>query len=282
MGRVAAARSDRADEVRRLKKLVAFDVDGTLIGRDLVITRPVRDAIARMQKAGIAGCLVTGRMYRATLPFARELRFEAPIVCYQGAAVIDPATDEVLHHLVLANDVVRDLIARADADGVHLQLYRNDEYYCEARNRFSDLYASLAMTEPVVVPSLRETFAYSGATKGVVVADAEDAERYAGILSEVFAKRAYVTRSLPEFVEILNAGVDKGDALRLVAERLGAPMEDVVAIGDSWNDAPLLRVAGFSVAMGSAPPALREVANVVVGDVAHDGVAEALERYVLT
>jgi Cof subfamily protein (haloacid dehalogenase superfamily) len=234
-----------------------------------------------MQQAGIVGLLVTGRMYRATLPFARELRFEAPIVCYQGAAVIDPGTDEVLHHLVLSNDLVADLIACAEADKVHLQLYRNDEYYCEARNRFSDLYASLAMTEPVVVPSLRETFAYSGATKGVVVADASDAERYAQKLGARFATRAYVTRSLPEFVEILNADVDKGEAVRFVAERLGTRMEDVVAIGDSWNDAPLLRAAGLSIAMGSAPPELRDLADAVVADVAHDGVAEAIERYVL-
>lgn len=262
-------------------KLVAFDVDGTLVGRDLAISQRVRDAIARMQAAGIAGCLVTGRMYRATLPFARDLGFDAPIVCYQGAAVIDPASDEVLHHLALENDAVSELIAIAESDRMHLQLYRNDEYYCEARNRFSDFYASLAMTQPVIVPSLREAFAFSGATKAVVVADAPDAARYAEKLRGVLGERAYVTRSLPEFVETINPKVDKGDALRFVAQRLGAPMERVVAIGDSWNDAPLLRAAGFGIAMGSAPQELRDVADAIVADVAHDGVAEAIERYVL-
>ena len=262
-------------------KLVAFDVDGTLVGRDLTISEAVRAAIGRMRDAGIAGCLVTGRMYRATLPFARELHFDAPIVCYQGAAVIDPASDEVLHHLVLENDVVSDLVDAAERDRAHLQLYRNDEYYCEQRNRFSDFYASLAQTQPVIVPSLREAFAYSGATKAVIVADAPDAARYAERLQEALGDRAYVTRSLPEFVEAINPKVDKGDALRLVAQRLGASMKDVVAIGDSWNDAPLLRAAGFGIAMGSAPEELRAVAQAVVGDVAHDGVAEAIERYVL-
>ncbi len=262
--------------------LVAFDVDGTLVGSDLTISARVRDAVARMRLAGIAGCLVTGRMYRATLPFARELELDAPLVCYQGAAVIDPTTDEVIEHRPLLNDVVRDLIATTESDRMHLQLYRNDEYYCEARNRFSDYYASLAMAAPVVVPSLREAFAYSDATKAVVVADPDDARLYAEKLARLFGGRAYVTRSLPQFVEVLDPKVDKGAALRVVAQRLGVAMERTVAIGDSWNDAPLLDAAGFGVAMGSAPPELRLRADAVVADLAGDGVAEALDRYVLT
>jgi Cof subfamily protein (haloacid dehalogenase superfamily) len=262
-------------------KLVAFDVDGTLIGPNLVISEMVRETIARMQRAGAAGCLVTGRMYRATLPFARELGFEAPLICYQGAAIIDPMTDEVLAHAALGSDLVSELIGVTERDRMHLQLYRNDEYYCEARNRFSDLYASLAMAEPVIVPSLREAFAYSPATKAVVVADASVAERYFGELRERFAGRAYVTRSLPEFVELLDLKVDKGTALRFVAARLGVGMEETIAIGDSWNDAPLLEAAGFAIAMGSAPAELQAIADAVVGDLAHDGVAEAIEKYVL-
>ncbi len=262
-------------------RLVAFDVDGTLVGRDLAISSGVRDAITRMQRAGVTGCLVTGRMYRATLPFARELGFETPVICYQGAAIVDPVSDEVLDHRALENDVVRDLVAHTERDGMHLQLYRNDEYYCEARNRFSDLYASLARTEPVIVPSLREAFAFSPATKAVIVADAPVAQAYEARLRAALGARAYVTRSLPEFVEVLDPKVDKGAALRFVAARLGVPLEHTAAIGDSWNDAPLLEVAGVGIAMGSAPPELRAVADAVVGDVERDGVAEAIEKYVL-
>jgi Cof subfamily protein (haloacid dehalogenase superfamily) len=261
--------------------LVALDLDGTLIGRDLKISARVAAAVARLREAGVAGCLVTGRMYRATVPFARRLGFDTPIVCYQGAAVIDPTTDEVLQHCAIPNDVVLELIAAAQREHVHLQLYRNDEFYCEERNRYSELYASLAQAQPVVVPSLREAFAFSESTKAVIVADAEEARACAERMKTLLAGRAYVTRSLPEFVEILNPNVDKGDALRFVAKRLGVEMGRVLAIGDSWNDEPMLTAAGFGVAMGSAPPELREVAQAVVADVEHDGVAEALETYVL-
>jgi Cof subfamily protein (haloacid dehalogenase superfamily) len=261
-------------------RLVAFDVDGTLVGRDLVISKGVLAAVARVLESDTAACLVTGRMYRATLPFARELGLQTPIICYQGAAIIDPSTDDVLAHTALSNELVRELISLTERDGMHLQLYRNDEYYCEVRNRFSDLYARLSMTQPVIVPSLREAFAFSPATKAVVIADEPEAAKYANKLGEHFAARANVTRSLPEFVEVLDPAVDKGAALRFVAQRLGVPMDRTVAIGDSWNDAPLLEAAGFAVAMGSAPPELRAVADAVVADVAHDGVVEAIEKYV--
>jgi hydroxymethylpyrimidine pyrophosphatase-like HAD family hydrolase len=79
----------------------------------------------------------------------------------------------------------------------------------------------------------------------------------------------------------MNAKVNKGKSLEIVARHLDVPMEQVLAVGDSWNDAPLLQAAGFGVAMGSAPAELREIADAVVADVENDGVAEALERFVL-
>ncbi len=263
-------------------RLVAFDLDGTLVDDGVVVSARVVAAVAQMRAAGVAGCIVTGRMYRAAVPFARSFGFTAPVVCYQGAAVVDPQRDEVLAHTALANDVVLDVIDGCESDGIHLQLYRNDEYYCEARNRFSERYAALAGVEPVVVPSLRERFRFSDSTKAVAIADAAIAAEVERRLRERLGARAYVTRSLPEFVEILDPRVDKGRALAFVAQRLGIDLARVVAIGDSWNDAPLLRVAGFAVAMGSAPPELRAIADAVVGNVHADGVAEALERYVLT
>jgi Cof subfamily protein (haloacid dehalogenase superfamily) len=262
-------------------RLVAFDLDGTLVGRDLVIRPRVREAIVRMNAAGIPGCIVTGRMYRAAVTFARDLGFVAPLVCYQGAAIVDPQSDEVLRDVPLDSDTIAEVIDIAERDGRHIQAYRNDEYYCEARNRFSDLYATLSGVQPVVVPSLREAFVGSPATKAVVIDDPPAASAYVERLRSILGERAYVTRSYPEFIEVLNPRVDKGEALRFVAGRLHIDIAEVAAIGDSWNDAPLLRAAGFGIAMGSAPDELRDVADAVVADVENDGVAEAIERYLL-
>ena len=261
-------------------ELVALDLDGTLVGRDLEIHPRVKEAVARLRGAKITGCLVTGRMYKSALPFVRSLELDAPVVCYQGAAIVDPESDTVLFDEPMPNVVALEIARLAKADDMHVQLYRNDNYYCEQRNRFSDLYARVSGVEPVVVSSLEEAFEMSDATKAVVIAEADVAAAYASRLQARLAERAYITRSEPEFVEILNPLVDKGKALQFVAARLGVAMENVMAIGDSWNDAPLLKVAGIAVAMGSAPAEIQKLADLVVGDVAHDGVAEALEQYV--
>ncbi len=262
-------------------RLVAFDLDGTLLGRDLLVRPRVFSAIERMLERGVQGCVVTGRMYRATVPFVREVRFSAPVVCYQGAAVIDPNTDEVLLDTPLPNAEAMALVQYAQANDLHLQLYANDRYYCEHRNRHSDLYARISGVEPIVVPSLRAQFEFWDATKAVIIADPAVVLQHLPLVKALLGGRAYVTRSMPQFLEVMDASVDKGKALAVVADRLQIPLAEVMAIGDSWNDAPLLESAGFGVAMGSAPAELREIADAVVADVLNDGVAEAIERFVL-
>jgi Cof subfamily protein (haloacid dehalogenase superfamily) len=262
-------------------KLVAFDLDGTLLGEELLLRPRVLAAIEKMRERGVQGCIVTGRMYQAALPFVRQLQFTAPVVCYQGAAVVDPQTDDVLQDTPLPNGEALELDAYAREHGLHIQLYANDRYYCEQRNQYVALYAKISGVEPIVVPSLRTQFELWDSTKAVMIAEPEVILEHLPRVQKLCGDRAYVTRSIAYFLEVMNSKVNKGKSLEIVARYLGIPMSDVLAIGDSWNDAPLLQAAGFGVAMGSAPAELRNVADAIVADVENDGVAEAIERYVL-
>ena len=234
-----------------------------------------------MRERGVHGCIVTGRMFRAALPFARALGFDAPIICYQGAAVVDPDSDEVLLDTPLPNAPALEVAAYAKSRGLHVQLYKNDRYYCEQRNEYSDYYARLSESQPIVVSSLAEEFRFSDATKACIIAKPDVVDREISGVRQAMDGRAYVTRSIPWFIEVMDPRVDKGKAFELVAKTLEVPLAETMAIGDSWNDIPLLRAAAIGIAMGSSPPELRAVSASVVADVANDGVAEALERYVL-
>lgn len=262
-------------------RLVALDLDGTLIGDDLVLRPRVREAVARARAEGVAVTIVTGRMFAAARPFVRALEIGGPVVCYQGAAIYDATTGETLRETPVRQDVTRDTLQWAHEHGVHAQCYANDTLYVDEINRFSKRYTDLARVEPVVVPSLREAFADRPTIKIVTVDDVEKSEENLAALRALLGERAYLTRSHAEFVEVVDPAVNKGEALAFVAQRHGVSLGETLAIGDAWNDVPLLEAAAVGVAMGSGPPELLAHADHVVGDVAHDGVAEALERYVL-
>jgi Cof subfamily protein (haloacid dehalogenase superfamily) len=262
-------------------RLVALDLDGTLIGEDLVLRPRVREAIAAAQSRGVAVTIVTGRMFAAARPFARALDVQGPIVCYQGAAIFDAPTGAVLRETPVHRDVTRDTLQWAHDHGVHAQCYADDKLYVDEINRFSKRYTDLARVEPVVVPSLREAFAERPTIKIVTVDDPDRADAHLAALRELLGERAYLTRSHKDFVEVVDPAVNKGEALAFVAQRHGIPLDATLAVGDAWNDVPLLDAAAVGVAMGSGPPELLARADHVVADVAHDGVAEALERYVL-
>jgi Cof subfamily protein (haloacid dehalogenase superfamily) len=226
--------------------------------------------------------IVTGRMFAAARPFARAIGIEGPLVCYQGAAIFDVASGCVLREIPVRQDVTREALAWADAHHVHAQCYADDRLYVQEINRFSKRYTDLARVEATVVPSLQAAFAERPTIKIVFVDDPANALRYLEELSVLLGDRAYLTRSHPDFVEIVDPHVNKGEALAYVAQSYGATLAETLAIGDSWNDVPLLEAAGIGVAMGSGPPELLARADALVGDVAHDGVAEAIERYVLS
>ena len=262
-------------------RLVALDLDGTLVGDDLVLRPRVRSAIAAAQARGVAVTIVTGRMFAAARPFARELAVDGPIVCYQGAAIFDVASGAVLRQTTVKADVARDALQWAHDHGVHAQCYADDTLYVEEINRFSKRYTALARVEPVVVPSLRDAFAERPTIKIVFVDDPGPSEQHLVALRALLGDRAYLTRSHVDFVEVVDPAVNKGEALAFIAQHHGVPLDATLAIGDAWNDVPLLDAAAIGIAMGSAPPELRAHADHVVADVAHDGVAEALETYVL-
>lgn len=242
----------------------------------------VRAAVAEVVRRGGHVALATGRMYCRTTPFAEELGANAPIICYQGALIRDPRTGETLHERGIPLPLAREVIALARELDLPLNVYLDDTICLEAVTPVWERYFEQAngATPPRIVGDML-AFLQREPTHLAIVTDRDRTRDLVRRVRQVFDGRLYVTTGHPLFCELSHPEVSKGQALRLLAEQLGVPREQVMAVGDNLNDIEMLGWAGLGVAMGNAPPELRAVADAVVGTVDVDGAAEAIERFVL-
>jgi len=261
-------------------RLVAIDLDDTLLNSNFEIGPCARRALALAQERGVMVTLATGRMYRSAQPIARELKLTAPLITYQGALVKDAAGREYTHYpvpLTLAREVIRYLQVR----GHHINVYINDNLYLQHLNDVGTRYASVSRVPAHVVDDLVEVLALGPPTKVLAIAAPEEVDRLEQELAPAYAGKLHVTKSKPYFLEFSHPLATKGRALALVARQLGVPREAVLAIGDSYNDLDMLAFAGLGAAVGNACPEARAAAGYVAAAGEDAGVAEIIERFVL-
>lgn len=258
-------------------KLIALDLDGTLIGADLRLSAATRAAVAAAESRGATVTLATGRMFKATLPFARELDLTSPLICYQGALVKDPLSGEVLFHRPIPLHLARKAIAVVQALGRHVNVYVDDELYVARLTPEAEAYITHSRVEAHAVGDLLK-FLQVEPTKIVVVCQPEATDGVVATLHRKLGESLLVVKSHPIFCEIANLGCGKGQALAHLASHLGVEREETVAIGDNLNDVDMIEWAGWGIAMGHSPPELLAVADAVTGSLAEDGAAKAIEE----
>lgn len=264
-------------------RLLALDLDGTVIGRDLVIAPQVKQAIAAAQARGVHVTLATGRMFGATLPFAEQLHIRDPLICYQGALIRDPTSGAIYQHVTMDRALAAEAVELLLAADIFVIAYIDERLCVAARRPELDAYLSLHPegAEVVVAPDLARLAAETAPTKMLFVAEPPVVEHELARLAAHFAGRLSVVRSHEYFGELTAPGINKGTALGVLAQRLGIPRAQVVAIGDQENDLPMITWAGLGLAVANAVPTVRQAAAAVVPAVSAAGVAWAIERYLL-
>jgi Cof subfamily protein (haloacid dehalogenase superfamily) len=253
----------------------ACDLDGTLVGKDGVVGDRTRAAIARSQAAGIPVLIATGRMFRSVKRYLDDIGLPEPVVCYQGAAVVDPPSGVFLLHRPLELDVARDAIAALATLGISPNVYVDDQLYVAAENDYTRRY-SVFQRLPVVEVGDLLAWLERPPTKLVAVAEPPVLAEIRPVLEGRLGARAFLTTSLPYMLEIGNPEVTKGSGLAFVAERLGLALDRIVAFGDGENDVELLEAAGFGVAVEGGYPRLRAIADRTCPGPEDEGVASVI------
>ncbi|NJR23378.1 MAG: HAD family phosphatase [Richelia sp. CSU_2_1] len=267
-------------------KLLVVDIDGTIAGNSNDIREPVKQAIAAARSRGVKVAVATGRMYRSALRFHRDLDSTLPLICYQGAWIQDPATDKLLRHLPLSKQTAWQLLDYFEEPDLRsllsINFYINDRLYVPEITDATKIYAARSGIEINAIDLRRDL--PGDPTK--VLALCQSPEVLDGLLGSMRQRytpaELYLTRSVATFFEATHPLANKGEAVRYLAEEiLGLQSENVLAIGDNFNDVEMISYAGVGVAMGNAPEGVKAFANWIAPDVEEDGAAAAIEQFIL-
>lgn len=279
--RQAAALPDKTDLISPRIDLIISDVDGTLLTPSQELSAPVQAAVAAAAAAGVPLILATGK---ARGPWVTEvvprLSIPMPHIYLQGLLIVDPQAG-VIHQQLLQPEVILDALSFAASAGVTLVAYLGDRIVCDATDSHTDRLLFYKEPPPEGIGSLEPHVGELPIQKLIFMADQPRIDEIRPEVEAAFAGRANLTTAISGMLEVLPLGSSKGAGVAWLLDRLGVPPQHCMALGDGENDVEMLQLVGLGVAVGNAGPAARAVAQAVVGSNAQDGVAEAIDRFVL-
>ena len=261
---------------------MAIDVDGTLLERGRPVSPAVRRAIDRAQRQGTIVTLASGRMFPLLERLVEDLGIASPVICYGGALVVDPGTRQSIYERGVPRHLARDVIREARRRDLTARVYVGEEVFVERLDPGTYNYDSLQRVNAVKVPDLLDRLDRDP-THLAIDAPPDRTRTLVEEMRLAFSPALHVTTGHPLLTEFSHPEVHKGSALAWLARELDVPREQTLAIGDDWNDVEMLRFAGLGVAVANAHPDVLAMENIAtVPSVSDDGVAVAIERYVLS
>lgn len=263
-------------------KLIALDLDDTLLDSGLRVAPECIAAIQAARARGVRVTISTGRMYQSALPYARQLEIDVPLITYQGAWVKNSLTEEILFYKPLEYEMSKQIMEFFREFGVHYHSYYNDELCMEQFTEEGNYYSRLAGVKPLIVGDLIAELDRNEAMKIMAITDNQKVllEMESELKSRL-GQSLYITRSKPYFLEVMSRHASKANALQVIASHYGIDRKEIMAVGDSFNDIDMIEWAGLGVAMGNAFGPVKEAADFVTTSNDEAGVAEAIRRFIL-
>ncbi|EJS16652.1 cof-like hydrolase [Bacillus cereus VDM062] len=264
-------------------KMIVLDLDDTLLRDDHTISPRTKEALMTAQEKGVKVVLASGRPTFGMRNVAKELLLEeygSFILSFNGAKIINCKTNEEIFSSTLSPEIVNNLFEISKTEDIWIHTYIGDDIVTEENNPYTEIEGEITGM-PII-----EVDDFKAAVKEPVVKVLmnKEAERLVEVekkLQKQLEGQLSVMRSKPFFLEFTEHGVTKGTSLNQLIQKLGIKREEVIAMGDSYNDQAMIEFAGLGVAMGNAPDDIKEIANYVTDTNMNDGVAKVVEKFVL-
>lgn len=261
-------------------KLIALDLDDTLLNDNGVISDANKAAIARAEAIGIRVTIVSGRSFASTRQVLKELGLNHPTISLNGAFIHDPATDQVLYSQTIDRKVAQALIQELQPFGVHINFYDEAQVICQIHSEYAAFYEEMNQLSIKLVESLLDYSQSAHAGKLLLIGEPEKLRTIREHITPLFGKDLNIVFSKPIFLEIYPKSTSKGDALLKLAERFQIAPEEILAMGDGENDVSMFHKVGMGIAMGNARPAVQQEARFVTLNNNDSGVAYAIETFI--
>lgn len=265
-------------------KVLALDIDGTLTNSEKKITERTKRAVDAAAERGVKIVIASGRPVQGIREFARELRLEENdgyILSFNGGRLISCRTGEIIHDMKLPLEYLPEIYALSKEYGVNLMSYEGDDLITETPDdKFLAIEARINGLGIKKVDNLVEHINFP-INKCLMLGEGNYLAEVEKKVHAALCDRMDVYRSEPYFLEILPKGVDKAKALERLLNMLDSSREELMACGDGFNDLTMIRYAGLGVAMANARDEVKESADYVTCSNDEDGVAAAIERFIL-
>ncbi len=263
--------------------LIISDFDGTLVQSNGEISQKNKDAIAQYIRDGGAFAISTGRMPSGILPRVKELGLNGFVSCCQGAIVMDIESGETLVQGALSQDNAIAICEKMEEMGLHIHIYDLQNYYANMDDEPLKLYEKGVRVKAIRVldKPLSQWIREQNLTVYKILAMVEPQKNAMvfDTITNMQLSDCCVTKSAAFLVEVVNANYSKGTALEALAKHYQIPIEKTVAIGDQWNDLPMLTKAGVGLAVRNAATELKQAVAVLPYTNEQDAIAHAIEQY---
>lgn len=288
-------------------KLMAIDLDGTLLNSYGEVSEKTRKALKAAKEKGIEIVLASGRPISSTESLAIDLGVDNYLISGNGAAVYDIKNQKVIYDRFLTKEQVLDIAKICDDNSFFYNVYTEDEVIASSLNYNILFYHKENVKKPEerrthinVVQNIAEYIRQSGKDKFLKITVCDESKfifnsimkRLKTISGIDILEVAYMSKKKIKFgtedidiqyyyTEITNENVNKWSALEFLLKKLNINKEEVITIGDNVNDKEMIEEAGLGVVMGNSNPKMKEIADVIVSDNNSDGVSQAIEKFIL-
>lgn len=261
-------------------KLMAVDVDGTLLNSEGILTEETKKAITACVDRGVIFTISSGRPIQGVEYLNQMLGLDLPFITYNGAMVVMGRSKEILYEQKLSSQNAKSIIELGKKFHTTIMVWMENKLYTNELNDRTNKYKEIAKVEPILIDDVDELIK-NGVTKILWYDEIEKIEKYQSEVGKYLFDSVNYHTSRPMFLEFVDINASKAIAMKRLGEHYGIEQSEMIAVGDGYNDLSMIDYAGLGVAMANSVEAIKQKADFITLSNDEDGVAHVINKFIL-